>query len=41
MELKGIVSQNPEVETMTVGQRGWVEKANGVLFVLAQHEFDA
>ncbi len=41
MELKQIVSQNPEVETMTVGQRGWVEKANGVLLALAQHEFDA
>lgn len=31
----------PEVETITVRERGWGSKENGELLELAQHEFDA
>lgn len=32
---------SPEVEAMTVAQRGWRGKQNGELIELAQQEFDA
>lgn len=31
----------PEVEAVTVRERGWGSKENGELLELAQHEFDA